>query len=247
MDLIYALPDQAVEDWREALNRTVDALNPDHVSPYQLTIESGTAFERAVRRGRFSPPEEDVCADLFEETQAVLSAQGFEAYEISNHARGMKARSRHNLTYWRGEAYVGVGPGAHGRLPTSRGWVATEAALKPADYVSLVAGQSFGHRAPTLLSAHERAEERIIMGLRSTEGVAMHDLAPLTLSAGSPVLRELIELGLLTIDEQRLAATESGRRVLNAVTRRLLTENGNRDRQALVSSSPPRESEGAAP
>ena len=247
IDLIYALPGQTVEDWRAALRRTVDVLSPDHISPYQLTIEAGTAFERAVQRGKLSPPKEEACADLFEETQVVLSDLGFEAYEISNHARGVNARSRHNLTYWRGEAYVGVGPGAHGRVPTARGWAATEAALRPADYVTLVGRQGFGHAAPTLLSPAERAEERAIMGLRTTEGVALDDLAPLSLGAGSHVLHELIELELLTTREQRLIATEAGRRVLNAVTRRLLTENEGRDRQAFVSSSPPRESEGAAP
>ena len=246
IDLIYAMPDQTVEGWREALTRTVDALRPDHISPYQLTIESGTAFDRAVLRGKLSPPENDLCADLFEETQTVLKALGFEAYEVSNHARGLTARSRHNLTYWRGEAYVGVGPGAHGRLPTADGWFATEAVLRPAEYVSFVAGQSFGHPPPTLLSPQERAEERTIMGLRTTEGVALHDLKPLTLGPGTDVLRELVELGLLTIREHRLIATEAGRRVLNAVTRRLLTENRSADRQALVSSSPPRASDGAA-
>ena len=247
IDLIYALPDQTVEGWRETLMRTVDALNPDHISPYQLTIEAGTAFERAVLRGRLTPTDEEACADLFEATQTVLRDLGFDAYEISNHARGVSARSRHNLTYWRGEAYVGVGPGAHGRLPTAGGWVATEAALRPADYVSLVGRQGLGYAPPALLSVTERAEERAIMGLRTTEGVALHELEPLSLGLGSDVLRELVELGLLTIRDQRLIATEAGRRVLNAVTRRLLTENRSSDRQALVSSSPPRESEGAAP
>jgi len=247
VDLIYALPGQTVEDWREALRRSVDALSPDHISPYQLTIETGTAFERAVLRGQLSPPEEEACADLFEETQLVLCDMGFEAYEISNHARGESARSRHNLSYWRGDAYVGVGPGAHGRLPTAQGWVATEAALRPVDYVSLVGRQGFGHAPPTLLSPVERAEERAIMGLRTTEGVSLDDLAPLKLGLRSDVLRELIELGLLTHRQHRLIATESGRRVLNAVTRRLLTENETEDSQAFVSSSPPRDSKGAAP
>lgn len=246
IDLIYALPDQTVEDWRKVLVRTVDALSPDHVSPYQLTIEVGTAFERAVRRGRLTPPAEEVGADLFEATQAVLGDLGFEAYEVSNHARGQGARSRHNLTYWRGEAYVGVGPGAHGRLQTAHGWVATEAALRPADYVSLVARQRFGHGSPTPLTAQERAEERLIMGLRTMEGVALSDLSPLRLDASAGVVEELVGLQLLTVQHHRLVATDAGRRVLNAVTRRLVTEAGRGEGQALVSSSPPRASDGAA-
>lgn len=224
IDLIYALPGQTVVDWRQALRRAVEAFRPDHVSPYQLTIETGTAFERAVLRGRLSPPPEDVCADLFEETQTVLSDLGFDAYEVSNHARGSGARSMHNLTYWRGEAYVGVGPGAHGRLPTAYGWAATEAVARPADYVAQVSKEGFGHPNPPLLTPEQRAEERIIMGLRTTEGVALTDLAPLRLVPGEGVMQELAELGLLTVSEHRLFATEAGRCLLNAVTRRLLTK-----------------------
>lgn len=226
IDLIYAVPGQTASGWREALRRTVDQLNPDHISPYQLTIEAGTAFERAVRRGQLAPLEEELCADLFEETQGLLSGLGFEAYEVSNHARGIGARSRHNLTYWRGETYVGVGPGAHGRLPTAKGWAATEAALRPVEYVSLVTRQGFGHPPPTLLSPQERAEERLIMGLRTTEGVAMSDLEPIGLDARSGVLQEMVELQLLSVPDHRLVATEAGRRLLNTVTRRLITEAG---------------------
>ena len=93
----------------------------EHLSPYQLTIEAGTAFDRAVRRGRFAPADPDLAARLYETTQAVLEAEGFDAYEVSNHARGAAARSRHNLVYWRGEDYVGAGPGAHGRLTARAG------------------------------------------------------------------------------------------------------------------------------
>jgi putative oxygen-independent coproporphyrinogen III oxidase len=247
VDLIYALPGQTVEDWREALKHTVEALSPDHLSPYQLTIEPGTAFERAARRGRLASPKEDACADLFEATQTVLGALGFDAYEVSNHARGICAQSRHNLTYWRGEAYVGVGPGAHGRLFTDQGWAATEAALRPADYAALVARQGLGHPPPTVLSPKQRAEERVIMGLRTTEGVALSELAPLRLDADAGVVQDLAALELLMIHEQRLVATEAGRRILNAVTRRLVTEASGLGDQALVSSSPPRLSDGAAP
>lgn len=223
LDLIYALPDQTRAEWRQALRSAIAAFSPDHVSPYQLTVEAGTALERASRRGQFSVPAEQTCLDLYEDTQSVLETLGFEAYEVSNHARSPSARSRHNLTYWRGETYIGVGPGAHGRLETEQGWMATEAALRPSDYVSLVDHQGFGHPAPTLLSPAERAEERVIMGLRSTEGVAFADLTPLELSADAAVVREIVELGLLDIRDRRLIATRAGRRVLNAVAERLIT------------------------
>lgn len=249
VDLIYALPGQTIGAWRDALIRTVEGLGPDHISPYQLTIESGTAFERAVQRGRMSIPDEDAGADLFDITQSVLSELGFEAYEISNHARSVNARSRHNLTYWRGEAYVGVGPGAHGRLPTPSGWMATEAVARPGDYVATIERQSFGHHTQIVLSAQQRAEERVIMGLRTVEGVRLSDLAPLRLEPRADVVRELSALGLITVCDDRLMTTSAGRPVLNAITRRLLTtvqsDLGVRG-QALVSSSTPRASDAAA-
>src|SRR5690606_7872049 len=114
-------------------------LGAEHVSPYQLTIEQGTAFGRAVRRGQFAIPDPDVGADFYDVTQAVLQGAGFEAYEVSNHARGEAARSRHNLVYWRGEDYVGVGPGAHGRITVEGARRATVSEARPADYVAAVA------------------------------------------------------------------------------------------------------------
>jgi oxygen-independent coproporphyrinogen-3 oxidase len=112
VDLIYALPGQSLAGWTAEL-REIAALGPEHISAYQLTIEPGTAFFRAAGRGHLEPPGPEVAADLFEGTQKILGQAGFDAYEISNHARSPAARSRHNLIYWRGEDYVGVGPGAH--------------------------------------------------------------------------------------------------------------------------------------
>ncbi len=110
LDLIYALPDQTPQAWAAEL-RAAANLGVEHISPYQLTIETGTAFDRLVRRGTFTPPDEDRAAALYETTQAVLEAEGFEAYEVSNHARGEAARSVHNLAYWRGWDYVRRGTG----------------------------------------------------------------------------------------------------------------------------------------
>ena len=115
LDLIYALPGQTAAAWASELTAAL-ALGSEHISPYQLTIEPGTAFHRAVSRKVMSPPAPDLAAELFEVTESVLGAAGFEAYEISNHARGAAAQAAHNLIYWRGQDYVGVGPGAHGRL-----------------------------------------------------------------------------------------------------------------------------------
>jgi oxygen-independent coproporphyrinogen-3 oxidase len=220
LDLIYALPGQTAAGWAGTLAQAVD-LGAEHLSPYQLTIETGTAFDRAVRRGRFSPVDPELGAALYETTQAVLEGFGFEAYEVSNHARGEAARSRHNLIYWRGRDYVGAGPGAHGRLTTAEGRLATEAAPRVDDYVARVRTAGVGWSASERLSAVAVAEERLLMGLRTVEGVRWSDLAPLGLSPPDPRVRAAETLGLIISDAQGLRATGPGRLVLDRLTAEL--------------------------
>ncbi|WP_419319653.1 radical SAM family heme chaperone HemW [Caulobacter sp. ErkDOM-E] len=221
VDLIYARPGQTVEDWRAELEEVL-AMGPEHVSPYQLTIETGTAFDRAVGRGALVVPDEDRAHDLFEATQQVLEAHGFDAYEVSNHARGEAARSRHNLVYWRGHDYVGVGPGAHGRLNLEGGRVATTAHRRIADYIAAVRDTGVGFERETL-SPTEAAEERLLLGLRIDDGVAFDELAILGLSAGAAKVCHHVELGLLVDDPHRLRATRAGRLVLDRLTGALAT------------------------
>ena len=218
VDLIYARPGQTPRAWAEEL-RTAIGLGAEHVSPYQLTIEAGTAFDRAVRRGVFTPPDAEAGAELFDVTQEVLQAAGFEAYEVSNHARGAAARSRHNLVYWTGEDYVGAGPGAHGRITADGARQATYAAAGPADYIARVAetGSGFATREP--LGPREAAQERLLSGLRITEGVAREEVAALQIA--SATVADLIALGLLADDPHRLRATAAGRLVLDRLTREL--------------------------
>jgi putative oxygen-independent coproporphyrinogen III oxidase len=216
IDLIYARPGQGVADWARELTEAI-ALGPSHVSPYQLTIEPGTAFDRAVVRGRWAPPGDDLAAGLFETTQGVLGGAGFEAYEVSNHARGAAARSRHNLIYWRGGDYLGVGPGAHGRITTGSDG-ARWATLTPArivDYVARVETSGCGLVERTRLTDREAAQERLLMGLRTVEGVALAELAALALDPS--VIGALVEAGLLATPDERLVATHAGRRVLDRV------------------------------
>jgi putative oxygen-independent coproporphyrinogen III oxidase len=223
IDLIYARPGQTVPGWRSELEEAL-ALGPEHVSPYQLTIEAGTAFDRAVARGRWAPPDEELAAGLFETTQDVLAAAGFEAYEVSNHARGAAARSRHNLIYWRGEDYIGVGPGAHGRLTGADGgrW-ATLTAAGIADYVARVETSGCGLAERTRLTLIEAAQERLLMGLRTVEGVAMAELTAMKL--GPSVIEAMAGAGLLQTPAGRLVATSAGRRVLDRLTLDLATSS----------------------
>lgn len=220
LDLIYARPGQTPQAWADELRAAVD-LGAEHLSPYQLTIEAGTAFDRAVRRGRFTPADPDLSATLFETTQDTLEAAGFTAYEVSNHARGDAARSRHNLVYWRGQDYVGAGPGAHGRITRDGVRHASYAAAKPADYLAQVAATGTGFAELQQLSPREAAEERVLSGLRITEGAPLAELGGLVLPQAR--IAQLVELGLLAPDRERLRATPAGRLVLDRITEVLLT------------------------
>ena len=220
IDLIYARPGQTEAAWRGELSRALD-LGPEHVSPYQLTIEPETAFGRAYARGALRPPGEDAAADLYEATQAVLEASGFEAYEVSNHARGVAARSAHNLHVWRGGDYLGLGPGAHGRLTMDNVRTATVARRAVADYVAGVSVETpWSERAD--LDTREAAEERLLLGLRTVEGAPLSLLPDLGLSRDQAPVAELVTEGFLRMTNSRLIATAKARPVLDGVLKALL-------------------------
>ena len=224
-DLIYARPHQTVSSWQAELAHAL-TLAADHLSVYQLTIEPDTVFAGAYRRGELAMPDDDAAIALFEETQAILESAGLLAYEISNHARP-GAECRHNLTYWRYGDYVGIGPGAHGRLDLGAGIVATRAKRAPEAWLEGVEAAGTGGEAEENVSASDAASEMLMMGLRLGEGV---DLVAFRRRTGmildqavdSAALARLIEGGFLTRDGRRLTATRSGRPVLNAVLAALL-------------------------
>ena len=211
VDLIYARPGQSPAAWAIELRQAID-LGAEHISPYQLTIEPGTAFHRAVARGALTPPPSDLAADLYETTQSVLERAGFEAYEVSNHARSEAARSRHNLLYWRGDDYVGVGPGAHGRLTLAGERWATTAPNGVADYIDRVRAAGLG-AARERLDARAVALERLVMGLRTVEGVVLSELAALRVPADAIAVLD----GLVKPRDGRLTVTPRGRPVLDRI------------------------------
>ncbi len=225
LDLIYALPGQAPDAWAAALGEAL-ALGTEHLSLYQLTIERGTAFFGRARAGLLSLPDEatreEWGAALFEITQDLTAAAGRPAYEVSNHARP-GAECRHNLDIWRGGDYLGIGPGAHGRLAGA----ATRCGAHPGAWLDRVRRDGHGVAAREDLSREDRAVERVLMGLRLTEGVdaarfrRVSGMA-LTEVVDRAALTDLIGLGLVTWDSRRLATTPAGRLCLNAVTGRLL-------------------------
>ena len=216
IDLIYARPGQTAEQWTAELTRAL-ALGTDHMSLYQLTIEPNTRFATDVRRGVFTPLDDDPAGDLYALTQEIMNSSGLPAYEISNHAKPGQ-ESRHNLTYWRYQDYCGIGPGAHGR----RGAVATERHKKPENYLSAVAEHGHGIKHDRLLSAGEQASEALLMGLRLAEGV---DLSALDARFGIPST-DLIkadrlalhsDLGLLKCAGNRITVTPAGMPLLDAL------------------------------
>ena len=220
IDLIYARPGQTVADWTGELTTAV-ALGFEHVSPYQLTLAPTTAFGRAFARGLLVPPDEDLAADLYETTQTVLGAAGFDAYEVSNHARGPAARSAHNLHVWRGGDYLGLGPGAHGRLTLDGVRTATVARPGITDYIAGVAVGAPWSESEAL-DATGAAEERVLLGLRTDEGVGRAVLETLGLTPDSAPLADLIADGFLILADSRVVATVRGRPVLDAVLKSLL-------------------------
>lgn len=219
-DLIYALPEQSPNDWRIAL-RSALAHGASHLSLYQLTIENGTAFERAVGRGLFKPLTDDSAADLFDVAQEETARAGLPAYEISNHA-APGAESRHNLLYWSGGDYVGVGPGAHGRLTSGGARLATTAELEPEKYLAGVENSASGAATIEVLDAESRLVEKLSMGMRLVSGVAIDEADIAALGARLDRLEKLSADGLIVFREGRLLATGNGRKVLNAVLAALL-------------------------
>ena len=177
-----------------------------HISPYQLTIEEGTAFAKSFARGRLPVPGADLAADFYETTQEVLEAAGLPAYEISNHARSDANQSRHNLLYWRSHDWVGVGPGAHGRVALDGVRTETEAHALPKDYVAAVNAAGVGWNVQNALSAGDVRTETILMGVRIIEGLPLDGL---DLDAGA--LASLAAEALAAIEDGRLRLTLKGR------------------------------------
>jgi putative oxygen-independent coproporphyrinogen III oxidase len=215
-DLIYARPRQLEADWREELTSAL-GLARGHLSLYQLTIEPETAFFDLHRRGKLKIPGADLAASLYDLTQEICEAAGLPAYEISNHAAPGQ-ESRHNLAYWRYGDYLGIGPGAHGRISAGGKKVATAALKAPLSWRGQVMEHGHGRSERCELSAREQAEEMVLMGLRLREGLNRRDLKEKTgFTIAAPEIALLEAEGFLESTDNRWALTSSGRLVLNAI------------------------------
>jgi putative oxygen-independent coproporphyrinogen III oxidase len=216
-DLIYARPQQSLDAWAAELKRAI-AEAAEHLSLYQLTIEPDTPFFGLHKAGKLIVPDEDLARDLYDLTQSICSDAGLPAYEISNHARP-GAECRHNLVYWRGHDYAGVGPGAHGRLTIDGRRVATATEKRPEAWLMRVEETGTGFTVDEKLTSGEAADEYLLMGLRLAEGIdtarysalSGRDLDPKRIS----ILRE--EGAVETTTDGRLRVTKSGFPLLDAV------------------------------
>jgi len=226
-DLIYARPNQTVDDWRQELMQAID-LAAEHLSLYQLTIEPGTMFEQRVRAGQLKPLGDDDARRLFDITQDICASRGLPAYEISNHARP-GAESIHNLTYWRYGEYAGIGPGAHGRLLINGQRIALIQERHPETWLKTIEASDDATIERDVLTTEQQAHELVLMGLRLREGISPLRYYAL---AGSALAAEkidwLVAEGLLEwhgpqgSNDPRLRATAKALPVLNAVIEALL-------------------------
>lgn len=220
-DLIYARQFQTLDEWRIELSEAL-AMAGDHLSLYQLTVEEGTVFHKRATFGKLPGlPEEDLGAEMYELTQEMTSAAGLPAYEVSNHAR-KGSESRHNMTYWRGGDYVGIGPGAHGRITGPEGRASTVAHKNPAKWLQSVRKSGHGESEREILGPEEVAIEYLLMAMRTNEGVNLeryHTMHGAMLSCEK--IQHLTDLGLVETSDDHLKTTAKGRPLLNGILRDL--------------------------
>jgi putative oxygen-independent coproporphyrinogen III oxidase len=213
-DLIYAREGQTTKAWEAELGHAL-GYAADHLSLYQLTIEGGTPFAARHAAGTLRIPDGARARALYQLTQELCEAAGLPAYEVSNHARpGLE--SRHNLLYWRGHDYAGIGPGAHSRIAVDGAKRAFSATKSPEGWLAEVEASGHGLASDDVLSPEEAAEEYLLMGLRLSEGIDLNRLAAIDRRGlDQDRVSALARQGLLIRDGNRLAATPKGRLVLN--------------------------------
>lgn len=217
LDLIYGTPGESLPDWRCTLDAAVE-LDPGHISAYALTVEEGTALHRRMRRGELAWPRDDDEAAKYELADEVLDAAGYHWYEISNWARSQQGRSRHNLAYWRGANWWGIGPGAHSHIGGVRWWNVKH----PRAYAARLGSGVSPAAGREVLTADQRLDEAVLLGVRLRAGLAVATVP----AAGRGVLAGLAADGLVDevalVEGRRVILTRRGRLLADLVVRRLL-------------------------
>jgi putative oxygen-independent coproporphyrinogen III oxidase len=220
-DLMYARQNQSLSDWESELKQAL-TLSIDHLSLYQLTIEDGTAFGDRYAIGKLRGlPDEDLGADMFDMTQDICGAAGMPAYEVSNHASD-SAQSRHNLIYWRYGDYLGIGPGAHGRLTKNGARHATICYSNPKRWLDAVSVNST-EQSREKMNRTDEATEFLLMGMRLREGIDLNRYTSLTQKPlDQRVIAHLTDIEMVASQKDRLIVTDQGFRVLNSVISEML-------------------------
>lgn len=218
-DLIYARPNQSLAQWEQELTHALQYAG-DHLSLYQLTIEPGTAFFHAHARGDLKEIGEDDAAALYELTDNIMNARNMPAYEVSNYAK-QGGESRHNLAYWRYQDYIGIGPGAHGRITQNENRYATQNIRSPEKWILQVESQQHGRESMLLLDETEQMHERLLMGLRLRDGIPLAPVAPII---NTQAVKQLVDTDFLINDAHRLCVTAKGRLCLNSILERLVRD-----------------------
>lgn len=213
LDLIYGTPGESLADWETSVEAAL-ACSPDHVSAYSLIVEDGTALARQVRRGELPMPDEDDLADKYQLADERFAAAGLGWYEVSNWSTGPDTRCRHNLLYWTGGDWWGVGPGAHSHVGGVRWWNVKH----PAAYADRLAADRTPAHAREVLSDEDRRVERVLLELRLRDGLPVAALD----QGGRAAVAGLVADGLLTLATERLVLTPRGRLLADAVVRDLL-------------------------
>ena len=222
-DLIYGRQNQSLSDWRLELKQAL-SLAIDHISLYQLTIEQGTAFGDRYSIGKLRGlPDDDLSADMYAVTQEICDQFGMSSYEVSNHARD-GAQSRHNLIYWRYGDYLGIGPGAHGRLTLNRQRQATECYSNPQRWLD-ASHAGLTEKPREILSSDDQASEFLMMGLRLKEGIDLQRYESLAgRSLSTKKITQMEDIGMISCESANLQVTAKGFMVLNAILAELLTD-----------------------
>jgi oxygen-independent coproporphyrinogen-3 oxidase len=232
IDLIYGRPGQSTGAWSVELDNAL-SLGTEHLSLYQLTIEDGTPFSARVRAGTLLPLPDEPAAELYEETQEIMDRAGLPAYEISNHARAGR-ECRHNLLYWRYGSYLGVGPGAHGRINRERTPVSTITERNPERWLARVADRGNGFDAIVPLTQKEAAREHLLMSLRLREGIDCEAYrARWQQELNENAIQDLEDANYLVRDGVRVVASLRGRLVLNAVIAAMVNDDHPAGRNVL--------------
>ena len=219
-DLIYARQEQTIDEWSAELEKAL-RLQTGHISLYQLTIEQGTAFDSLYKSGKLRGlPTDDHSATLYELTQSLCNKYNLPAYEVSNHAKP-GSESKHNLIYWRYGDYLGIGPGAHGRVTVDNKKIATESERDPQKWLNAVTKEKI-YENTVNIEPLDQAKEYILMGLRISEGISLSRVEKICDHKIKECnIRYLSDLGLITIDNDRLFVNTSGRLVLNQIINKL--------------------------